>query len=204
VEFFARGSGLVWIPADPRPPDAALAALLGFEFGPAQAAAGAALDPAGYMSDLVEAFEGGTSGDLGAPVFRRRLFIASAAGETIRFRDGPAAIADRRTGRGRVVALAFGPAPAWGDLAGRAEFVVLMHSLAEALAPQPAAGERAAGRGAGDAPLAKAPPVYSRGANYSRGAEYPPGDVDLTLWLVLALALSLVAEALLSAGARKM
>ena len=33
------------------------------------------------------------------------------------------------------MALAFGPAPAWGDLASRPEWVVLVHSLAEALGP---------------------------------------------------------------------
>ena len=36
----------------------------------------------------------------------------------------------------RVVTLAVGPAPAWGDLASRAEFVVLVNSLAEALGPK--------------------------------------------------------------------
>ena len=153
--WLSRGGALVWVPSDAaQPPEAALAAALDAGQAAVQDVAdGATIDPAGYTSDLVAAFEGGTSGDLGAPVFRRRLVFADAPARqpsghgtpavpggdavaspaALRFRDGPAAIAEARIGNGRALLLAAGPAPAWGDLASRAEFVVLTHSLAEAL-----------------------------------------------------------------------
>jgi hypothetical protein len=153
--WLSRGGALVWVPSDAaQPPDEALAAALDAGQAAVQDVAdGATIDPAGYTSDLVAAFEGGTSGDLGAPVFRRRLVFADAPARqpsghgtpavpggdavaspaALRFRDGPAAIAEARIGNGRALLLAAGPAPAWGDLASRAEFVVLTHSLAEAL-----------------------------------------------------------------------
>ena len=138
-EFLARGGGAVWIPADAsRLPDPALAAALGIRArGIEPAAEGVAIDPAAYTSDLLAAFEGGTGGDLGAPIFRRRLVLDDAGADAIRFRDGTPAIVSRHAGKGRRVALAAGPGPDWGDLAGRAEFVVLTHSLAESLAPGP-------------------------------------------------------------------
>lgn len=138
-EFVGRGGGLVWLPADYRPmKDATFSDWLGIRGDPGveQSPDGATIDPAGYTSDLLAAFEGGTSGDLSSPVLRRRIPVKT--GETdgvIRFRDGLPAIVDRRRGKGRVVVLAFGPSPYWGDLAGRPEWVVLVHSLAEALAP---------------------------------------------------------------------
>ena len=157
---------------------------------------GITIDPDGYTSDLLAAFEGGTSGDLTAPVFRRWLDIRDAGSGAIRFHDGEVAIAERRIGRGRVVALAFGPDPSWGDLAGRPEFVVLMHSLAEALAPKLAPkqylapGEHTGGTHA-EADSREPPPVYSRGANKA--------GTDLTIWFILALAVVLAAESLLAA-----
>jgi len=170
---------------------------------------GITIDPDGYTSDLLAAFEGGTSGDLAAPVFRRRLKLEGQENSVIRFHDGSTAIAEYRIGRGRVVALAFGPDPSWGDLASRPEFVVLMHSLAEALAPNAAPkpylapGEYTGGN-ATKADSHEPPPVYSRGANNSPGANKERGaneaGIDLTPWLILALAVVLVAEGLLAAA----
>ena len=190
-EFLARGGGLVWMPAEASPPDDRLARVLGVRFaGIGDVRAGITIDPAGYVSDLLGAFEGGTSGDLGAPVFARRLLVTDGGGDLIRFRDGQTAIIDRCEGAGRIVVLAAGPAPAWGDLAGRAEFVVLMHSLVEALAPV-AKLDADAGPFSRDskrsASLSAAPP----------GAATAPGD--LTGWFVLALAAVLAAEGWLAA-----
>jgi len=138
---------VVWVPADAAPPAAALAEALGLSFGEAETVLdGTTIDPAGYTSDLLAAFEGGTSGDLAAPVFRRRLGwaepLARASGPAAhsltvaaRFRDGAPAILARRDAGEEMVALAVGPAPCWGDLASRPEWVVLAHSLVEGLAP---------------------------------------------------------------------
>ncbi|MBE3099825.1 MAG: hypothetical protein IMZ44_22135 [Planctomycetes bacterium] len=182
--WLSRGGAVVWVPSDAaQPPDEALAAALDAGHAAVQEVAdGATIDPAGYTSDLAAAFEGGTSGDLGAPVFRRRLVFADAPA-ALRFRDGPAAIAEARIGNGRALLLAAGPAPAWGDLASRAEFVVLAHSLAEALAPQ-------------RAPLA--PREYT-GGETAEGMV--PAARDLALWFVLALAAALAAESWLAARA---
>jgi len=136
---------VVWIPAG-APPAAPLAEALGLRFREAEAAPdGATIDPAGYVSDLLSAFEGGTSGDLSAAVFRHRLRWdeasapsgTSAGGVAVvaRFRDGAPAILARHQAKAETVALAVGPAPRWGDLASRPEWVVLAHSLVEALAP---------------------------------------------------------------------
>jgi len=189
---------------------------------------GMTIDPDGYTSDLLAAFEGGTSGDLAAPVFRRFLnlhakenlvthrVVSEDNGVTqvktlrpeersvVQFHGGATAIADYLIGRGRVVALAFGPDPYWGDLAGRPEFVVLMQSLAEALgpklAPKPylAPGEYTGGTSTEAEISHEPPPVYSRGANDSRGAN--KAGTDLTLWFILALAVVLAAESLLAAA----
>ncbi len=184
-EFLARGGGLVWMPAEVRPPDDQLARVLGIRFaGIGDVRAGITIDPAGYVSDLLGAFEGGTSGDLGAPVFARRLLVTDGGGDLIRFRDGQAAIIDRCDGAGRIVVLAAGPAPAWGDLAGRAEFVVLMHSLVEALAPAPSPAPEEAR--IVDSARAAAPEAAQ--------TEVSRGTADLTGWFVLALAVVLAAE----------
>jgi len=184
-EFLSRGGGLVWMPAEVRPPDDRLARVLGVRFaGIGDVRAGITIDPAGYVSDLLGAFEGGTSGDLGAPVFARRLLVADGGGDLIRFRDGQAAIIDRCDGAGRIVVLAAGPAPAWGDLAGRAEFVVLMHSLVEALAPAPSPAPEEAR--IVDSARAAAPEAAQ--------TEVSRGTADLTGWFVLALAVVLAAE----------
>ena len=221
--YLARGGAVVWVPAEaPQPPGAPLAAALGVRAAGAQDVAdGVTIDPGGYTSDLVAAFEGGTSGDLGAPVFRRRLLFADAAA-AIAFRDGRTAIAEGRTDKGRTVALAAGPSPAWGDLAGRAEFVVLMHSLAEALAPQ-SESHRAPSVSSGlrdpaDESLAphRAPTVRSGLAASAGETLAAQGrDPELTLgartvearatatplapWLALAFVVVLAAESLLAA-----
>jgi hypothetical protein len=128
---------VVWVPADAASPDAALAGALGIVFeGVAEAPDGVTLDPGGYASPLLEAFEGGTSGDVAAPVFRRRVRLGGEGGAEVRFQDGTPAIRTRDKGGGRTVLLAFGPATFWGDLAGRPEWVVLVRSLAGALAPR--------------------------------------------------------------------
>ena len=187
-EFIARGGGLVWIPAEMAPaPESALAAFLGIRFeGIDSAAEGVTIDPAAYSSDLVAAFEGGTSGDLSAPVFRHRLLLGLSPMQGIRFRDGRGAIVERQAGDGRIVALAVGPAPCWGDLAGRPEFVVLMHGLAEALSPaaQPAAA-------AVEKPVAM--------PSSAAPAEPVRGGADLTGWLILALAVVVAGESVLAA-----
>jgi len=135
VSLANRRAALVWIPADVQPPEAALAEAVGLAGATVEATPdGVTIDPAGYTADLLAAFEGGTSGDLAAPVLRRRL-RGEDESAAARFRDGAPAIVERRDGQARAVALAFGPAPAWGDLASRPEWVVLVHSLAEALGP---------------------------------------------------------------------
>ncbi|MCX5685196.1 MAG: hypothetical protein NT049_16170, partial [Planctomycetota bacterium] len=203
AEYLARGGAVVWLPGDvPQPPDPALAAALGVRpAGMQEIAAGVTLDPGGYTSDLVAAFEGGTGGDLGAPVFRRRLVFADAAA-AIAFRDGRAAAVEGRVEKGRTVALAVGPGPTWGDLAGRAEFVVLMHSLAEAVAPMNE--------------TLRAPSISSGlAASADKTLATPGHDPELTLgartsttplapWLALALVVVLALESLLAAyGARR-
>jgi hypothetical protein len=193
--YLARGGAVVWVPSDAaQGPDAALAAALGAgQAAVEDVAEGATIDPAGYTSDLVAAFEGGTSGDLGAPVLRRRLVFADAPARqgdavaspaALRFRDGATAIAETHVGSGRAVLLAAGPAPAWGDLAGRAEFVVLTHALAEALARQRAPS---------------APREYT-GGETAEGT-VPAARRDPTLWFVLGLAAALAAESWLAARA---
>ena len=153
-------SAVLWVPADVRPPAADLAQALGVTIGDAEAmAGGATLDPGGYVSPLLTAFEGGTSGDLAAPVFRRRLTagwhghpvsgdhgesaashghasVAMPPAAAVRFRDGGPALVEARRGDTRVAALLVGPSPVWGDVASRPEWVVLAHSLVEALAPR--------------------------------------------------------------------
>ncbi|MBM4018821.1 MAG: hypothetical protein FJ288_10910 [Planctomycetes bacterium] len=150
--YLSRGGAVVWMPGEEaQPPEAALAAALGAGGTPGgrpgseDVAAGTAIDPAGYASDLVAAFESGTSGDLAAPVFRRRLVFEPEVAVALRFRDGAAAAVETRIGAGRAILLAAGPAPAWGDLASRPEFVVLVHSLAEALGGASGRDREAAG-----------------------------------------------------------
>ncbi|MCX5655415.1 MAG: BatA domain-containing protein [Planctomycetota bacterium] len=189
TEYLARGGAVVWVPgAAPQPPDPPLAAALGVRAaGTQDVPGGITIDPGGYTSDLVAAFEGGTGGDLGAPVFRRRLLFGDATA-AIAFRDGPAAVAEGRPEKGRTLALAAGPSPAWGDLAGRAEFVVLMHSLAEALAP---ASDHAS----------LAPGEYT-GGRTREGATCATAQVPATPLapcLALAFVVVLAAESLLAA-----
>jgi hypothetical protein len=186
--------------------------------GPEDLPDGVTLDPAGYTSDLLAAFENGTSGDLSAPVLNRRLMpaesvLAATRGAAVRFRDGSPAILDSRDGAGRVVCLMFGPAPSWGDLAGRAEFVVLMHSLAEALAPEAARALR--GNAPADqavTPLSHAarppvpgghldtvPPRPDRAGGAMQRSSGSPAIMDLSAWPMAALAAALSLEGLLSA-----
>ncbi len=148
LEALAR---YVWIPSAPDSPGQ----------GVEEAPEGVTIDPAGYTSDLVAAFEGGTSGDLGAPVLRRRLVLKENGDVALRFRDGAPAALVRVRPSGRAVSLAFGPAPFWGDLAGKAEFVVLVHSLAEALAPSRGGGPRVANVVAGRPGVDDAPGNYA-------------------------------------------
>jgi hypothetical protein len=198
-EFVARGGGLVWIPAEMAPaPESALVAILGIRFeGIDSAAEGVTIDPAAYSSDLVAAFEGGTSGDLSAPVFRHRLLLGLSPMQGIRFRDGRWAIVERRAADGRIVVLAVGPAPYWGDLAGRPEFVVLVHGLAEALRPAAlSALARQARRG-----LTAAAAMEKPAALPSSAAPAVPtrGGADLAGWLILALAVVVAGESVLAA-----
>ena len=163
-EYVEKGGSLVWIPvatatrpgrAGASGPGAELAGLLGAEIGDAEAAGdGVTLDPGGYASDLLGAFEGGTSADLAKPVFRSRLVLAAREGiPAVRFTDGRPAIVSRAFGNGRMVAFGVGPGEEWGDLGARPEFVVLMHSLVEALAPSgsPRQANRVMGRSGGAA-----------------------------------------------------
>ena len=163
-EYVEKGGSLVWIPvatatrlgrAGASGPGAELAGLAGAEIGDAEAAGdGVTLDPGGYASDLLGAFEGGTAADIAKPVFRSRLVLAAREGiPAVRFADGRPAIVSRVLGRGRVVAFGVGPGEEWGDLGARPEFVVLMHSLVEALAPSgsPRQANRVIGRSGGAA-----------------------------------------------------
>ena len=191
-EFVERGGGLVWVPADATPPASALADLLGADVASAEDPAdGATLDPGGYLSDLLGAFEGGSSGDLRNPVFRRRLKLTLRTGaEAVRFMDGWPAIVSRTQGAGRAVALAFGPGRAWGDLATRPEFVVLAHSLVEGVVPHV---ERVKEASAAD-----------RAKDVAPGEGRPPAPApakpasDLVAWLAAALVLVVAAESLAS------
>jgi len=152
-EYVEKGGSLVWIPAGASGPGAELAGLIGAEIGDAEAAGdGVTLDPGGYASDLLGAFEGGTAADIAKPVFRSRLVLAAREGiPAVRFTDGRPAIVLRALGRGRVVAFGVGPGEEWGDLGARPEFVVLMHSLVEAFAPSgsPRQANRTIGRSGG-------------------------------------------------------
>jgi len=154
VKAYVEGGGAaVWIPAGASGPGAELAGLAGAEIGDAEAAGdGVTLDPGGYASDLLGAFEGGTAADIAKPVFRSRLVLAAREGiPAVRFADGRPAIVSRVLGRGRVVAFGVGPGEEWGDLGARPEFVVLMHSLVEVLAPSgsPRQANRVIGRSGG-------------------------------------------------------
>jgi hypothetical protein len=192
--YLARGGALVWVPADAAsPPDAPLAQTLGIRSAGVRAAdEGVTIDAAGYTSDLLGAFEGGTSGDLAAPVFRRRLALeVPPDASALRFHDGAPAIVDRAVGNGRAVLLAAGPGGAWGDLAGRAEFVVLTHSLAEALAAKGDGPSR-------DSSFSREPKANALAPGSRLNArEAAPGD--LTGWFILALAVVLAAEGWLAA-----
>ncbi|MGB2795677.1 MAG: BatA domain-containing protein [Phycisphaerae bacterium] len=154
-EYVEKGGSLVWIPAGASGPGAELAGLIGAEIGDAEAAGdGVTLDPGGYASDLLGAFEGGTAADLAKPVFRSRLVLAAREGiPAVRFTDGRPAIVLRAFGSGRMVAFGVGPGEEWGDLGARPEFVVLMHSLVEAFAPSgsPRQANRVMGRSGGAA-----------------------------------------------------
>jgi hypothetical protein len=154
-KYVEGGGAVVWMPADAKAPGAELTGLLGAEIGDAEAAGdGVTLDPGGYASDLLGAFEGGTAADIAKPVFRSRLVLAPREGvPAVRFADGRPAIVSRAFGRGRVVACGVGPGEEWGDLGARPEFVVLMHSLVEALAPSgsPRQANRVMGRSGGGA-----------------------------------------------------
>ena len=151
--YVEGGGAAVWIPAGASGPGAELAGLAGAEIGDAEAAGdGVTLDPGGYASDLLGAFEGGTAADLAKPVFRSRLVLAAREGRAaVRFADGRPVIVSRAFGRGRMVAFGVGPGEEWGDLGSRPEFVVLMHSLVEALAPSgsPRHANRVMGRSGG-------------------------------------------------------
>jgi len=191
-EFVERGGGLVWVPADATPPASALADLLSADVASAEDPAdGVTLDPGGYLSCLLGAFEGGSSGDLRNPVFKRRLALTLRPGaEAVRFMDGRPAIVSRTQGAGRAVALAFGPGRAWGDLATRPEFVVLAHSLVEGVVPH---ADRVKGTLAADRAKVVAP-----------GEGHPPAPApakpasDLVAWLAAALVLVVAVESLAS------
>ncbi|HUU10305.1 MAG TPA: BatA domain-containing protein [Phycisphaerae bacterium] len=166
AQQFVRNRGaFVWVPADAgAPADKGLAAWLQVpvDAGAAESPEGVTMDPAGYASDLLAAFEGGTSGDLGAAILRQRLPLGATQGTAVRFHDGWPAIQSRREGKGRVVVLAFGPSPSWGDLASRAEWVVLVHSLAEVLAPRgPQVANLTTGQAATRAVSGRAPGNYT-------------------------------------------
>jgi len=153
-QYVEKGGSLVWIPAGAKAPDAELAGLIGAEIGDAEATGdGATLDPGGYASDLLGAFVCGTAADIAKPVFRSRLVVLAAreGGTAVRFADGRPAIVSRVLGSGRVAAFAVGPGEEWGDLGARPEFVVLMHSVVEALTPaeSPRQANRVIGQSAG-------------------------------------------------------
>jgi len=167
VERFVRGGGaLIWLPASAEAPEKKLAELLGAEVdGVETAADGVTINPGGYASDLLAAFEGGAAANLAGPVFTQRLVLKPRRGSaSIRFTDGRTAVVSQTRGRGRTVALAVGPGKTWGNLAARPEFVVLIHSLVEALAPdrtframnrvvgQPWGGQEGEGAGPGNYP----------------------------------------------------
>jgi hypothetical protein len=189
----------VWVPAAPDLATGAAPKASLVEETPG----GMTIDPDGYTSDLLVAFEAGTSGDLGAPVFCRRVLIDGPV--DLRFRDGRPAICESRYLHGMVayerryphhekayadtcfLRLAFGPAPAWGDLGNRPEFVVLINSLAEALGPKP------------DAP---APPTAQPVDPIKINLPPPPTGTDLAIWCVLAMAAMLIVEGFLAAPRR--
>jgi hypothetical protein len=190
--FVERGGGLVWFPADAGPPAAALADLLGADVAAAEDAAdGVTLDPGGYLSDLLGAFESGSSGDLRQPVFKRRLALTLRPGAaSIRFLDGRPAIVSRTQGAGRTVTLAFGPGRAWGDLATRPELVVLAHSLVEGVVPRP---DRVKGAVAADRVRVAA---TAQDASAKPAPDKPASET--IAWLAAALVLIVAAEGLVA------
>ena len=182
ARFLDRGGAVISVPA--AAPQAAAPAPAASQDTAAPAPGGAlaatpadgvTLDPGGYASPLLGAFEGGSGGDLRRPVFTRRLALAAPPGaDVVRFMDGLPAIVSQPAGKGRKVALAFGPARAWGDLGTRPEFVVLMHSLLESLAPSadPDQANLVIGGGLGRAMAApRLPP-----GNYPPPAAPPAGE----------------------------
>jgi hypothetical protein len=202
LSFIGVAREIVWVPADPVPPDPELASYVGNIMGEVvDVPSGVTIDPEGYTSDLLAAFEAGTSGDLGAPVFRRRIELKGTP--VLRFRDGRPAAVEREIAiqgtsqKDRVVALAVGPSPVWGDLGSRQEFVVLMNSLAEALAPH---AVRAPGVSPGISPLKESSTPAEDNPVPTTGARTAQTPYDLTLCFVLAMALALVAESLLASA----
>ncbi len=153
--YVEAGGGLVWLPDEPKGPPAALAGLVpGRVAGVEAPAEGVTLDPGGYRSDLLAAFEGGAAADLARPTLAKRLALEPDGAETaVRFMDGRPAILSAGVGRGRALTLAAGPTPTWGRLGGTGQWVVLLHSLLEAFVPGDRSANLVVGRDPGAAAL---------------------------------------------------
>ena len=120
---------------------------------------------------VFEVFKTPRSGDLtAARVFRYRALTAPA-GVLARFDDGGVAVAERRVGRGRVIAWTSTLDGYWNDLVLKPVFVPLLHQAIKYLAGHV---EHPAWYIAGDP--ASAPPAASPGAGTTAGRGLPPGE----------------------------
>ena len=131
---------------------AAAEQLLGGAIGAVrEAAAGAHLAVPSYNLPALALFDAGRNGDLALPLIYRWFELQPAATSSVLIKVGTAqpALVAAPHGTGRVYVLATAPESGWSNLAGQAEFVILMHSLLAA----------AEGQGADAPPLAIGEPV---------------------------------------------
>jgi hypothetical protein len=149
---------------------------------------GAALGYIDLEHPVFELFRMPRSGDLAAPRFYRYRPLQVAPGADsvavlARFDDGGVALAERRIGRGRVLAWASTLDREWNDLAVQPLFVPFVHQLVKHAGGW---AEPAAGRTVGEVvdvrgnTLAVDQPLLAIAPDGSR-TEIPPGDRALTL-----------------------
>jgi hypothetical protein len=97
---------------------------------------GATLGISDYSHPALEVFKAPRSGDFSAVRIDRYRGLTPGAGDRIlaRFDDGTVAIAERRVGSGRVIAITTTIDEGWNNLATRPVFLPLVHQLVKYLA----------------------------------------------------------------------
>jgi hypothetical protein len=111
---------------------AAAQQLLGGAIGPVhEATAGTHLTVPSYDVPALALFDAGRNGDLALPLVYRWFELRPAAKSyyPVRVGNNFPALLPATHGSGRVYVLATAPESGWSNLAGQAEFVILMHSL---------------------------------------------------------------------------